>query len=602
MWHNNLWRYFAVGMALLLNPLTTAQATPAAALGYEPKYQAGFSHFDYVNPEAPKGGDLTLSGLGNFDSLNPFLLKGIPADGLTLLFETLMEKSDDEPFSMYGVLAEDIELAKNKLSVTFRVNPKARFSDGTEVTAEDVKFSFDTLKSDRAHPRYRIYWKDIQKAEVIDKYTVRFSFAKVNPELHLIAAEIPIFSKVAVGDKSFDKIVTDPLVGTGPYLIDKSEMGKYLTYKRQPNYWGKELNTRRGMYNFDQITFKYYKDPDVALEGLKAGEFDFMDVLNSKAWAREYVGPQFDSGKIKKTELPHKNNAGMQGFVFNLRRPLFQDLRVRQAINLAFDFEWANENLFFKQYQRCNSYFSNSELAASKSLPQGEELALLEAIKKQFPQQFPDAVLTQVWQPVSTNPPNSLRDNLKKAKDLLTEAGWLLKDEVLQNANGLKLDIEVLLIQEGFERIVAPFARNLKKLGIQVNYRTVDVALYQRRQDTFNFDMVVNVFDQSQSPGNELMNKWHSSAADQEGSDNLIGLKNPVVDVLLEKVIYAPNRQALLTATHALDRVMLQGEYIVPNWYIGVHRIAYWDKFGKPAQLPLYYNATNWMLRSWWKK
>lgn len=593
----------AFSIALLL-PLTAVQASPSVALGYAPKYQDGFSHFDYVNPNAPKGGELTLWGFGNFERLNPFLLKGIPAEGVaSLMFESLMDRSEDEPFSMYGLLAEDIELAKNKLSVTFRINPKARFSDGTEVTAEDVKFSFDTLKSEQAHPQYRFYWKDIQKAEVVDKYTIHFAFAKVNPELHLIASEIPIFSKAAVGDKPFDKIVTTPfLVTSGPYVIDKYEEGKYISFKRNPNYWATDLNVRRGMYNFDRVVYKYYKDTNVTLEALKAGEFDFMLVNNSKQWAREFVGPQFDSGKIKKDQLPHQNNAGMQGFVFNLRRPLFQDSRVRKAINLAFDFEWANDNLFFQQYQRCNSYFTNSELAAPKSLPEGEELALLQSLAKQFPDQFPKAVLTEVWQPVTTLPPNSLRDNLRKAKALLTEAGWELKDEVLQNAQGQKLEFEVLLVQDGFDRIFAPFAHNLKKLGIQLNYRMVDAALYQRRQDTFEFDMFVGVYGQSQSPGNELMTRWHSSSAAQEGSENWIGLKNPVVDALIEKVIYAPNRQALLTATHALDRVMLQGEYVVPNWYIGVHRIAYWDKFSKPEKLPLYYEATNWMLRTWWKK
>jgi len=589
---------------LLIFTALPTQAAPSAALGYEPKYPPGFTHFDYVVPQAPNGGELLLSGFGNFDSLNPFLLKGIPAEGLSsLMFESLMEKSQDEPFSMYGLLAEDIELSKDNLSVTFRLNPKARFSDGTEVTAEDVKFSFDTLKSNQAHPQYRFYWKDIQQAEVINQMTVRFSFTKVNPELHLIAAEIPIFSKAVLGRQSFDQRVTQPLVATGPYLIEKYEMGKYIVYRHNPKYWGQDLNVRRGMYHFDRITYKYYKDLEVALEAFKAGEFDFMSVYNSKAWARDYVGPQFDTGKIKKEALPHQNNAGMQGFVFNLRRPIFQDLRVRQAINLAFDFEWANENLFYQQYKRCDSYFSNSDLAAAKAPPQGEELALLKALQSKFPQTFPTEVFTTVWQPVNTSPPHSLRENLRKAKSLLEEAGWQLNAEgILANAQGQRLEFEVLLVQSGFDRILAPFARNLKKLGIQLNYRTVDVSLYQRRQDTFDFDLVVHIFAQSQSPGNELMSTWHSSSAAQEGANNLIGLKNPVVDALIEKVIYAPNRQSLLTAVHALDRVMLAGEYVIPNWYIGVHRLAYWDKFKRPGRLPLYYQDTEWMLKTWWRK
>ena len=592
--------YLLLHFMLILTP--TAFGAPSAALGYVPKYEADFSHFDYVNPEAPKRGELVLSGFGHFDSLNPFLLKGIAAGGLYgLLFETLMEQSQDEPFSMYGLLAQDIELATDKLSVIFHLNPQARFSDGSEVTAEDVKFSFDMLKSKLAHPHYRIYWNDIQQAEVIDKYSVRFHFAKINPELHLIAAQMPVFSKISVGDEPFDNIVTRPLVGSGPYLIENYSFGKYITYQRRPNYWASNLNTRRGMYNFERVTLKYYQDREVAKEALKAGEFDFMAVFHSKAWARDYVGPQFDSGELKKAELPHHNNAGMQGFVFNLRRPIFQDIRVRKAINLAFDFEWANQNLFYNQYKRCESYFSNSELASS-GLPTQAEIALLKPLHDQFPEDFPEAALTQAWQPVTVTPPHSLRSNLRQAKELLTEAGWELKNGVLQNAEGLKLEFEVMLAQKAFERILAPFARNLKKLGIELHYRTVDLALYQRRQNTFDFDMILKMFAQSQSPGNELMSMWHSTSANQEGSNNLIGLKNPVVDALIEKVIYAPDRQALLTAVHALDRVMLYGEYVVPNWYSGVHRVAYWDKFGKPDNLPLYYQIADWILMTWWQK
>ncbi len=593
-------RHFSVFILLtLLISQQFADASSSAALGYPPKYRGDFSHFDYVNPNAPKGGELILSWFGNFDSFNPFLLKSISAKGVgELLLDTLMTKSLDEPFSMYGLLAKDINLAKDKLSVTFQLNPKSRFSDGSKVTAEDVKFSFDTLKHDeQAHPRYRLYWTDIQNAEIINKYTIKFKFAKVNPELYLIVGEIPVFSKNAMQGKKLSDFVSEPLVTSGPYTVKTYKEGKFVTYQRNPNYWAKDLNTKKGMYNFDLITFKYYKDSSIALEALKSSDFDFMTVYNSKEWAREYVGPKFDEEEIIKKELPHKNNAGMQGFVFNLRKPIFQDIRVRKAINLAFDFEWANQNLFYNQYERCNSYFSNSELAAT-DLPQGEELALLTP----FREQLPKALFTKAWQLVSTIKPNSLRKNLRQAKKLLTEAGWQLKNGVLRNEAGLELSFEILLTQKGFERIVAPFAHNLEKLGIKITYHTVDVALYQQRTESFEFDMTVNVFSQSQSPGNELMHTWHSSAADQKGTDNLFGLKNKVVDALIEKVIYAPNRSKLVAATRALDRVMLYGEYIVPNWYIGVHRIAYWDKFGQPKQVPLYYSSTEWMLATWWKK
>jgi microcin C transport system substrate-binding protein len=571
---------------------------PATALGYAPKYPPGFRQFSYVNPEAPKGGDLVLSAFGNFDSFNPFLLKGIAAAGLAeLVFEPLMEQSLDEPYSVYAHLAEDIALAPDRLSVTFRLNPRARFSDGSPVTAQDVKFSFDTLKSKQAHPRYRFYWADIRHATVLDARTVRFEFAKVNPELHLIAAQMPVFARAWAGDRPFDKLSTVLPIGSGPYVVESYEFGKRVSYRRNPDYWAGNLATRRGMFNFDRVVFKYYKDDTVRLEAFKAGEFEFIFENNSKKWARDYNGPQFASGQIRRTELRHSNNAGMQGFVFNLRRPIFQDVRVRKAIGLALDFEWSNHKLFYDQYTRCDSYFSNSELAA-RGRPGRDELALLEPFRGQLPPE----VFGEAWHPPSTRPPGSLRDNLRLARDLLAAAGWTLKDGVLRNDKGEQLEFEVMLAQKAFERILAPYARNLAKLGVRMTYRTVDVALYQRRADTFDFDMVVESFGQSQSPGNELISLWHSSTADQEGSNNVMGLKNPVVDALIQKVIYAPDRKRLITATRALDRVLLHGEYLAPNWYIATHRIAYWDRFGIPAQPPLYYSADSWMLRTWWKR
>jgi microcin C transport system substrate-binding protein len=580
--------------------LPAVLAAPLVALGYTPKYPPGFHHFDYVNPNAPRGGDLILSAFGNFDSFNPYQLKGIPAAGLAeLVFEPLMEQSLDEPYSLYAHLAEDIAIAPNRLSVTFRLNPRARFSNGAPVTAQDVQFSFETLTGKQGHPRYRFYWADIRRAVALDTRHVRFEFAKVNPELHLIAAQIPVFARAWVGDKQFDKMSTILPIGSGPYVVERYDLGKRVSYARNPHYWANEHNTRRGMFNFDRIVFKYYKDETVRHEAFKAGEFEFLFENNSKKWARDYTGPQFDSGQIRRTELKHSNNAGMQGFVFNLRRPLFQDIRVRKAVGLALDFEWSNRNLFYNQYTRCYSYFSNSELAAT-GLPDPDEIELLAPFRKRLPR----AVFTETWKPASTLPPDSLRTNLRSARDLLAEAGWHLKDGLLQNDKGERLEFEIMLVsvQKGFERIIAPFARNLAKLGIQLRYRTVDSALYQRRTDTFDFDMIVESFGQSQSPGNELIGLWHSSTANQEGANNVMGLKSPVVDALIQKVIYAPDRKRLITATRALDRVLLHGEYVVPNWFIATHRIAYWDRFGVPSGTPLYYGADSWMLRTWWKK
>lgn len=577
-------------------PATPVEAAGALAMGYQPKYPAGFSHFDYVNPDAPKGGHVTLSTLGNYSSLNPYLLRGIGAAGLgQLVFETLMVSSSDEPFSQYGLLAEDAELAEDGLSVTFRLNADARFSDGTPVLAEDVKFSFDTLKSDQAHPQYRFYWADIERAVVLDERTVRFEFSQVNPELHMIVGQVPVFSKAWIGDRPFSEVVLEKPVASGPYVVESYDLGKSVTYKRNPHYWASEVNVRRGMFNFDRVTFRYFRDSTAELEAFKAGDFDFILVNNSKQWARDYVGDKFDGGAIRKEEFKHSNNAGMQGFIFNLRRPLFQDKRVRQALTLAFDFEWANRNLFYNQYERCDSYFSNSELAA-EGAPGEDERNLLEPWKGQL---SPD-VFGEPWEPPSTAPPHSLRENLLKAKQLLEEAGWRYRDGALRNEKGQPFHFEFMLFQKGFLRIVAPYARNLAKLGIIMDYRTVDAAIYQRRADTFDFDMMVHVYGQSQSPGNELMSMFHSGAADQEGSQNLNGIKDPVVDALVRQVIFAADREHLVTAVHALDRVLLDGVYLVPNWYINKHRVAYWNRFGYPEVLPLYYAATTWMLETWW--
>ena len=575
-----------------------AQAVSSMAMGYTPKYADNFKHFDYVNPDAKKGGALTLSAFGTFDSLNPFLLKGISAAGLgELVFESLLEKSLDEPFSMYGLLADDFSLAEDGLSATFHLNPKARFSNGKPVLAEDVKFSFDMLMSKQAHPQYRIYYGDVDRVEVLDERTVRFVFKQKNPELHLIVGEIPVFSRDWLQGKTFKDAAEIKPVASGPYVVDKYEIGKYIHYKRNPDYWAKDLPVRKGMYNFDRIVFKYYKDTTIALEAFKAGEFDFFYENYSKRWARDHVGPKYESGEIIKKELPHSNNAGMQGFAINTRRDKFRDVRVRKALSLAFDFAWSNKHLFYNQYVRAYSYFSNSELASS-GLPQGDELALL----KKYRDQLPERVFTEVWRPPSTDEPGALRRNLIQARDLLREAGWTVQDGVLKNAKGEPFVINVLLIQKGFERIFAPYAKNLAKLGIKLDYRTVDASLYERRAKSFDFDMMVTSFPASMSPGNELRNMFSSEAADTEGSRNYPGIKDPVVDALIGEVINSPNRKRLVTAAHALDRVLLHGEYLVPNWFINKHRIAYRDIFGIPDTLPLYYEPDSWLLKSWWMK
>lgn len=562
------------------------------------KYPPGFTHFSYVAPEAKKGGSLTLHNLGAFDKMNPFTLKGNDPYGLrSLVFETLAVPSLDEPFAEYGLIAKDIALAENRLSVTFTLDEQARFSDGTPVTAEDVKFSLDTLKSDKAHPSYQIYLQDIREAEILDPGRIRFHFHKINRELHMIAAQLPVLSKAfyekngfdAQGDKSMI-----PPVGSGPYVIDKVDPGKSITYRRNPEYWAKEHPTRRGMYNFDRITIKYFKDQVVAVEAFKAGDFDFMAMNIAKQWQRDLVGRQFENGSLVKKLFAHKNNAGMQGFVFNTRRPLFQDRLVRKALGLALDFEWTNTSLFFDQYTRNNSFFSNSELAA-KGLPQEEELALLEP----FRQDLPPELFTQELSPATTKPPSSLRANLREAKELLAEAGWEMSGGMLRNRKGEEFKFEILLDEPSFERVMAPYVKNLEKLGIRAQYRTIDQALFIDRVKNFDFDMIVNVYGQSQSPGNEQRDYWHSAAADKKGSQNYAGIKSPVVDRLVDAIIYATTQEELTVACRALDRVLWYGYYVVPNWYLARHRLAYSSRFRQPASLPLYY-APDQLLMTWW--
>jgi microcin C transport system substrate-binding protein len=566
-------------------------------MGYTPKYPADFKHFDYIDANAIKGGKLVLAGTGTFDSFNPFILKGVPAEGTGLLFDTLMVASRDEPFSKYPLIANDIQLAEDKLSVIFTIDPRARFNNGDKITAQDVKFSFDTIMSEKAHPQFKFMYGDVKNAVVVDDYTIRFNFKRLNSELHLILGDIAVFSKKWLAGNSFDRLTEIFPVASGPYTIKSYDLGKRITYQRNMDYWANDLPTRKGQYNFAEIQYKYYQDLVISLEAFKAGEFEFRHEYYSKLWAREHNGPNYDSGKIIKENLSHSNNAGMQGFIFNTRKELFKNPEVRRAITLAFDFEWSNKRLFYNQYVVNDSYFSNSELQAT-GLPKGKELALLIP----FRDKLPDAVFSQAWQAVSTAPPHSLRQNLRKARDILHKAGWRVKGRLLVNEKNQPFRFDVLLAQKGMDRILAPFARNLAKLGIEMKYRKVDRSLYFRRVRAFDYDMIVGSFPESMSPGNELRNMFHSAAAEKKGSRNYMGVADPVVDALVEKIIAAENRETLIVACRALDRVLLNGNYLVPNWYINSHRIAYWDKFNRPEKKPLYYNPQQWMISSWWMK
>jgi microcin C transport system substrate-binding protein len=563
------------------------------------KYKSDFSKFDYVSQDAVKGGTLILHDLGSFDKMNPFTLKGNAPFGLdTFIFETLAVSSLDEPFAEYGLIASDIELAPDKQSVTFTINERARFSDGSPVTVADIEYSLATLKGDQAHPFYQMYFQDISSSEILDSNRIRFHFSQPNRELHMIAAQLPVLNKSFYEKTGFNahsgKDALLPPVGSGPYVITEVNPGKSITYKRNIKYWAKDHPARKFMFNFDTITIKYFKDQIVSVEAFKAGEFDFMNVNIAKQWQRDLTGKRFDSGDLVKKRFPHKNNAGMQGFVFNTRRAMFADPKVRQAIGLAFDFEWTNKTLFFDQYTRCNSYFSNSYLAAT-GLPEGDELALLES----FRSQLPVAVFTSPLEPPATLPPESLRSNLRKAKKLLQQAGWKMQDGALRDNKGNAIDFEILLVSPSFERVMAPFVRNLKRLGINATYRVIDAALYGDRVKDFDFDMIVNVYGQSQSPGNEQRDYWSSVSAERKGSRNMAGVSSQVIDALVDNIIYAETQQDLVTASHALDRVLWYGYYVVPNWYLASHRLAYKAEFNQPKKLPLYYNPYQFLF-TWW--
>lgn len=561
------------------------------------KYPADFNHFDYVSPESPKKGNLILHALGSFDKFNPYTLKGVAPDGISeLVFETLTISSMDETFARYGLIAKDIELAPDKKSVLFSLDPRARFSDGTPLTAEDVKFSLETLKSDEAHPFFASYYQDISHTEILSPTQIRFFFTKTSREIHMIACELPVFSKKFYSTHPFNDKGQVPPIASGPYTVSQFSNGKSITFKRNPDYWAIDHPTRRGMFNFDTISFKFFKDQIVSVEAFKAGDFDFMQVNIAKQWARDMKGGNFETGAIQKKYLHHKLNAGMQGFVFNTRRPLFSDRLVRQALVLAFDFSWANNSLFFGQYEQSYSYFSNS-LYAAQGLPSKEELALL----LPFKEQLPDEIFTTPLTPVSTAQKGDLRRNLLKAKTLLEQAGWHYIDGALRNDRGEPFIFEIMLASPSFERVMGPYARNLEKLGIQASYRTIDVTLYIRNMRTFDYDMTVYVFGQSQSPGNEQRNMWNSTAADKEGSRNYAGVKSEVVDALVDKIISANSQDELTTACRALDRVLWYGYYVVPNWFASAHRVVYWDKFQQPLQEPLYYSPFD-ALMTWWFK
>ena len=581
-----------LALLLMLCMATGAHAGHALTLyGEPPKYPEGFSHFDYVNPDAPKGGTLRLSGLSGFDSLNPFIPKGNAVDHISLIYDSLTQQSADEPFSEYGLLAERIERDPDNLFVRFYLRPEARFHDGQPVTAEDVVHTFELLTS-KGHPLYRHYYSDVADVTVEDRLTVRFDFKHgLNRELPMILGQLQVLPKHWWQERDFDKTSLQPPLGSGPYRISKVEAGRSITYERVDDWWGKDLAVSRGHYNFDRIRIDYYQDMSVALEAFKAGQFDFNLEYSAKDWATGYNSPALRRGDIVREEIRNHNPVGMQAYVFNLRRPMFQDERVRQAISLLFDYEWTNKQLFYGAYLRTNSFFANSELASS-GLPSAGELELLEPLRGQIPEQV---FTTPFTLPVS-DASGIIRERRLQAWQLLQDAGYRIEDDRMVSPAGEPLAFEFIIAQTNLERVLLPFKRNLAELGIEMNIRRADVSQYINRMRSRDFDMTSAIWPQSNSPGNEQRDFWHSSSVDNPGSRNFIGLQNPAIDRLVEGLINADSRASLINHTRALDRVLLWGHYVIPNYYTDTWRIAHWKHLQRPAQAPLY----DYGLFTWW--
>jgi microcin C transport system substrate-binding protein len=595
---------FVLVLAGLLAAPAWAEDEPvrhhALSLMGEPKYKAGFDHFDFVNPDAPKGGLVRMADIGSFDSLNPVLYKGEAAARLGLVYENLMADSLDEPSTSYGLVAEWASYPPDYASVTFKLRDEARWHDGTPIKPEDVIYSLEVNKA--ANPRMGLYYKNVSRAEATGPNEVTFYFdVKNNRELPMIMGQLTILPKHWWTGKDANgnqrdpmKTTLEPPLGSGPYRIKEVKPGRSISYERVEDYWGKDLAVNRGQWNYDEIRFEYYRDDTIAFESFKAGNLDYWQEISAKNWATAYDFAAVRNGFIKRQEVPIQRTQPMQCFVLNMRRPQFQDRRVREAFNLAFNFEWANKNLFYDQYARVGSYFQGSDLAAPNALPQGRELEILNEVKDGLPPE----VFTEVYKnPVNENP-GDIRNNLRKAVTLLKEAGWEVKNGVLTNVkSGQPMRVEFLLVSPLFERIVQPYLANLERLGIKGTIRLVDSAQYTRRLNVFDYDIVVGNFAQSDSPGNEQRDFWGSEAADREGSRNLIGVKSPAIDKLIDHVIFAKDRAELVAASNALDRALLWSEFVVPQWYAPSVRIAYWDRYGQPKKLP---GLTPGFLQVWW--
>jgi microcin C transport system substrate-binding protein len=590
-----LGRLCAVLATLLLLGTVSAfgQSAPSRpvhgiAMYGEPEYKAGFPHFRYADPNARRGGEIRLHEIGTYDSFNPFILRGVPATPTGYTYETLMVPSD-EPLSRYCLVCETVQVPEDRSWVEFVLRREARFHDGSPITAADVEWTFETLR-EKGHPFFRSYYAGVATVEVRDPHRIRFVFRQGgNRDLPLIIGDLPILSKAWWADRNFERSGTEPPLGSGPYRIETYETGRFVVLRRVEDHWSKDQPVNRGRWNFDRVRFDYFRDTTTALEAFKAGDYDLRLESQALAWATQYTGRPFQNGLIRKLEIPEDRVSGMQGYVMNTRRPLFRDRALRLALTYAFDFGWSNRTLFYGGYVRTRSYFNNRELAAT-GLPSPDELKLL----LPFRGTIPEEVFTTEYNPPG-NEGESMRENLIIARRKLSEAGYRVEKQRLVAPDSTPVSFEILLDNPQLERVTLPYVESLRRLGIQARVRTVDTAQYTRRIDTFDFDMTVGLFGQSESPGSEQRGYWTSREADNPGSKNIAGIRDPAIDALVELVIQARDRETLVTRVRALDRLLQWGIYVVPHWHSKVDRVAYWDRFAQPAAAPRYgFDPTTW--------
>lgn len=584
-------------LAMLAAAVASAEPRHGLSVFGDLKYKPDFKHFEYVNPDAPKGGRLATVGSNTFDTFNAWILKGDAATGLSLLYDTLMTSSGDEASAMYGLVAETADVAADRMSVTFKLRAAAKFADGTPVTADDVVFTFDTLR-EKGHPSYRFLFRDVTKAEALDEATVRFTFqGEQVRDLPLTVGGLPVLPRAYYQSQPFDETSLKPPLGSGPYVIRDFKQGSFVAYQRREDYWAKDLPVNRGRWNFDEIRYVSYRDRPAELEDIKSGNLDLREEFTAKDWVTAYDIPAVKDGRLQRLTLPDASPSGAQGFFLNTRLAKFQDERVRRALDLAFDYQWMNKNLFYDLYTRTESYFENSDMKATGK-PSPEELALLEPFRAKLSPE----VFDEPYRPPVSDGSGSDRRLLREAQKLLADAGWKLDtkggEPIVKNAKGETLDIEFLINQPTFERIIAPYIKNLQAIGIRAQIRRVDSAQYERRVKSFDYDIVSARFVMSLTPGIELRNYWSSEAASSEGSRNYAGIKDPAIDSLLEKMVTAKSRQELVTATRAMDRVLRAGHYWVPHWFKASHHIAYWDKYARPAVKPKYDRGVT---DTWWQ-